>query len=126
LPVRCIAIENKFGHCNNGDWKNLVIEIAVIIFFEYCSWADRKFLVIKIMTIETFWSTFLRWSKFFRCHLCDNQIVLVGILYWVIKIKVCISNSFPPLRWVMVGFVLFNKQWLLYIFGRRCETFVGV
>jgi hypothetical protein len=75
LPFGCIVIENKFGHCNNGDWKNLVIELAVINVFDYHSWGDRKVLVIKIMTIETFWLTFSSRSKFFHCHLCDNRIV---------------------------------------------------
>jgi hypothetical protein len=55
LPFGCISIENKFGPCNNGDWKNLLVELAVIFFKKnYHSWGDRKVLVIKIMTIETF------------------------------------------------------------------------
>ncbi len=30
LPFGCIVIENKFGHCNNDDWKILVVELALI------------------------------------------------------------------------------------------------
>jgi hypothetical protein len=126
LPFGCIVIENKFVIAITMIEKFQSLNFHWSKLFNYCSWGDRKILVIKIMTIETFRSTFVGRSNFSQYHLRDNQIILVVKLCWVIKITSCILNSLSPLRCVTVGFVLFNKQWLPYIFGRRGETFMGV
>jgi hypothetical protein len=68
LPFGCIVIENKFGHCNNNDWKILIVELPLIETFRLSFLGDRKNLVIKIMTMEiSYW------------HLWDNRIFLITI-----------------------------------------------
>jgi hypothetical protein len=73
LPFGCIVIENKFVIAITMIEKFRLLNFHWSKLFNYRSWGDRKILVIKIMTIETFRSTFVGQSNFSQYHLRDNQ-----------------------------------------------------
>ncbi len=124
FSFRHMGIENKFGHHNNNNWKNWLLNMQRLKSFSCHRFSHKKILITKYAMTKTFQSSFLGRPNLFNCHLWNDKMVLVAKLRWAIKIRACIANSFFPLR--CVGFMLFNKQWLPYTLGVRGETFMNV